>query len=529
MKNKLIIFLLILAPLLFHSINNYYILKSSTYCSNPDEVCYFNHIVEISQAPGRIKSDLKLLYRTCKDIFVWEYKPPLFFLTAAPFLSFGIDKNNVIMSNLLYFAILLFATYGIARKLYDCQTGLLSAFLVSMFPTVFALSRIMMTDFSLLAMVTLTFYLFVLNKFNSLGFSLLTGLVIGLGTFTRQAYFIFLLPALLYFFLHRENLKNKKIIRNFIFSITLALMIAAVYYAQLSLTDQLYFHHSFSCQTHTNPYFYLQSILNHQLLPVFSLLFLAGLFVSLKSKKYFLPLVTLTLLFIFSLSPNKQDRFILPVFPFIAIMISGFICRLPKFKKTAVLILILFSFLQFFIISYKNVLPAPYNYFQKFLSRLDNERISEIGLFSVIKEGHYTESCEKIIKIIADNFQKTGLKRKINLLFITQNWKICTTVDYLRIIKNLPFEIRKAEDDLFLTLTKNKTIVSDFDSLIRQADFIIIEEIPPDEFWFYTKNLHSSFDQNSNNFSLSGKIYFADGGSSNTTKVSIFENKCLKN
>lgn len=531
MGNKRFIIFLITAILLFHCFNNYYILTNSRYCLKPDELNYFDHIIKIYQTLGKTKLNLKSLYEAYEVIFGYEFKPPLFFLTASPFLLFGIDKNNIIMSNLIYFAILLFATYGIGKKLYNYKVGILSAFLVSMFPSVFALSRVLMLDLSLAAMVALTFYLFVLNKFSSFKFSLFTGIIIGLGTLTRQAYFVYLLPILSYFFFHKENLKNKKIIRNFIFSVIIASMIVAVYYTRFSFDDLLYYHHIFQCKTNPSSYFYLQSILNRQLLLVFSFLFLTGSIFSFRKKKYFSPIMVFVLLIFFSMSPNKQDRFILPIFPYIAVIISGFILSLSKIKEVSIVILVLFVFLQYFLISYGSILPISCNPLQKFLLGLERESIRENGLFSIIDEEYYASSCEEIIKIINDSFEINAVDRKIKALLITQNWKINTTIDYLRIIKKIPIELRKAEIDLTFSTPKKK-IDKNFDNQIIQSDFIIMEKTSPDDFNFHAEQLHKSFKRNLDKFQLVKTILFTNISSIKKDKsclVYIFKNKCLKN
>ena len=58
------------------------------------------------------------------------------------------------------------------------------------------------------------------------------------------------------------------------------------------------------------------------------------------------------LLALFSLSPNKSERFILPIFPLIAVLVSRTVFHLVKFRRPAIVILTLFCCFQYFAISY---------------------------------------------------------------------------------------------------------------------------------------------------------------------------------
>lgn len=521
-RYKLYIPFILFFLLLFHGLNNYFVLSRSRYCLDPDEVNYFGRVNQIPQSLRNIQLNSKSLHKAFDEILGLPFKPPLFFLTAAPFLLFGIDKNNIIMSNLFYFLILLFATYGIGKKLYDYKVGILSAFIVSMFPGVFALSRVLMVDFSLAAMVTLTCYLFTLDKFDSLNFSLLTGVVIGLGSYAKHSYFIFLLPILSYFFFQEGNLKSKRTVINFIFSVILGLLIAFVYYRQLPYSS-LYtlYYNMFLEKNHVSPFFYLQSIINRQLLPIFSLLLLFGLIFHFRKNKYFLPILVFILLIFFSISGNKQDRFILPVFPYIAIIISGFILSLSKFRTASVIILALFSFVQFFIISYGNFLPILHNPLGKFLLSLQKEGISQSGLFSITDEGDWQVPSKEIIKIIYDNARENIMNRLTRVLLIVQNWRINTALDYLLAIRELPIEPQRVSTDSnFLIRSPGKDIRRDFGNFIIESDFIIKEDISPKNMSIHAKHLSKAFEQNFDRFDFIGTMQFP-----NNLSCRIYKNK----
>lgn len=504
--NKIQIFFILFMLLLFHGLNNYYILTKSRYCLDPDSVSYFVRISRTLQIFKNVELNLKSLYETYNEIFRDNFKPPLFFITASSFLLFGSDKNTIIMSNLIYFAILLFATYGIGEKLYNYKVGILSAFLVSMFPTVFALSRVLIVDFALAAMVALTFYLFALDKFDSLKFSLLTGIVIGLGSLIKQSYFLFLLPILFYFFLRKNNLKNKKILRNFILSIAIGLFISSFYYIRRSYD---YYHVIFQVKSNINPLYYLQSTLNYQLLPLFSLLFLISILFCFKKKRYFLPVMVLIIVIIFSISPNKQIRFTLPILPFIAVIISGFLWSLEKIRRPLIASLVLFSFLQYFVISYRSNSTILYNFSKNLLFNVQQQSINTSGLLSIIDEGDWEKSCEEIIKIVSNNKKRKNINETIKILFLGQNWKIWTTIRYQQLIKALPIELNRTHIDSDF-LYRFWTINKDFNNEIFSHEIIIIEEIHPEDMWIHYLNLLNTFKRNSGKYKFIKTIVFPD-------------------
>jgi len=514
---KLGICLILFAILLFHGLNNHYILTKSRYCLGLDAQSFLRRTIEISQIIGEIKPDLKTLYKVYTVIFREHFKPPLFFLTASPFLWFGIDKNAVIMSNIIYFGILLFATYGIGSKLYDYKVGLLAAFLVSMFPTVFAISRLLMIDFSLAAMVALTFYLFVLNRFDNWKFSVLTGIVMGLGSLTKQSYFIFLLPILSYFFLQKENLRNKKIVTNFFLSVIIGLLISSAYYL---ISHYNYYFVVFQTQYKMSAFFYLYSIMDRQLLAVFFILFLASLVFHIKKKKFFLTTMVVIILIFFSLFSVKGDRFILPVFPYIAVMISGFVRSSLKFRNLFTVILVLFSILQYCIVSYGNVLPVVNNLFERSSLVLYKEMLSDYGLFSLVDEGDWDGPAGEIIKDINDAIKKKGGGAKANIMLIVQDRKIEATIRYLLTVNKAPAEISRTHIDIdFLSRSSEMAIRKDFNNEIMDSDIIVIEKILPEKAWINTGHLLKAFKQNINNFKFIKSIQFPEG-----RLVSVYKN-----
>ncbi len=131
-----------------------------------------------------------------------ELRPPLFHLTAVPILwLFGRSTDIATMVNVLYMAILLAATYAIGRKMFNSNVGLLAAFVLSTFPTIYAFSRYFYIDFALTAMVALNVALLLYTEdFQRKGLTLLYGLSFGLGMLVKWTFVLFTLsPAILVF------------------------------------------------------------------------------------------------------------------------------------------------------------------------------------------------------------------------------------------------------------------------------------------------------------------------------------------
>lgn len=94
-------------------------------------------------------------------VFV-EYLVAPFFFIMCP------DRDSaVIAQNIVFFSLLIYSTYGIARRLFDIETGLVSALILSVFPIIFVSSRMFLLDIPLAAMVALCLLMFIRSNFFS--------------------------------------------------------------------------------------------------------------------------------------------------------------------------------------------------------------------------------------------------------------------------------------------------------------------------------------------------------------------------
>lgn len=126
--------------------------------------------------------------RTLFEAMTWSWnRPPLRHLSAVPFYRvFGTSTDVALMSNAVFMVILFLSVYGIGKRMYGRSAGLLAAFLVSMYPVLFGISRLSYVDYALTAMASLTIYFMVRTEgFVYRRHSVLLGISLGLGALTK--------------------------------------------------------------------------------------------------------------------------------------------------------------------------------------------------------------------------------------------------------------------------------------------------------------------------------------------------------
>lgn len=470
-KINIVVIILFLILLAFHGLNNYFVLTKSTYCLRPDNVTYLERTTHIFRTLKEFKLNPNYLRGVYITVFRDPFKPPLFFITGIPFILFGINKDILAMSNLVYLGVLLFATYGIGKTVFNSRAvGLFSAFFVSCFPAIFPFSRVLMVDFALISMVTLSAYLFLLGKFDSLKFSLLAGLIVGLSALTKQTYLVFFPAILTLFFLKKDNLQEKRNIRNLIISLSLAFVIAANFYI-LNFSENLkYLSFNVAKLAYREPaFYYLTAPLKNKLFLVLSAPFLISLVYLCKERKFGLPVLILFPLLLCSILNNKLERFILPIIPFVIISTTGILWLFVKIRRPLFSILSAFVILLYLLVSYQGVLPIRRDFAKKFLFGSDYYNIEQQGFVTIINEGDWEAPAREIVSSLAQ-----GHKREGRILVIGQRYETWTSIQYETLVRGLTFELRKTALDTDF-LYQPQVINMDFDDEVRRSDFIAIE------------------------------------------------------
>lgn len=134
-----------------------------------------------------------------KMVQVSSYYPPFYhFFTAFMYLLFGKSLDVALMTNSVFLGILLLSVFGIGKKIFNEEAGLVAAVLVTLYPSIFALERVYMLELPLVAMVSLSVYFLILtDHFKSLKFSIAFGITIALAVLTKWTAAFFIIGPLL--------------------------------------------------------------------------------------------------------------------------------------------------------------------------------------------------------------------------------------------------------------------------------------------------------------------------------------------
>jgi 4-amino-4-deoxy-L-arabinose transferase-like glycosyltransferase len=254
------------------------------------------------------------------------FYPPLFHSVVAIFFALsGKSIHSGAWANLPAIAILLFATYGLGKRLLAPGAAAIGAVLVSFFPLMLWLSREALLDYWLAALVTLAMLcLYRTENFSKRSESFLFGLVCGLGMLTKWTFPLFLaFPAI---WAARKNWKNASIA-----ALTAAVVSAFWYLPQWSSLSSFFNINQAGGVAEGDPsklslqalVFYIRALEGYQLfLPLF-VLFLAGAFLMVRR---FSPAWIPIILWMTSgwcgllLFQNKDPRYTVPLLPAVALI-----------------------------------------------------------------------------------------------------------------------------------------------------------------------------------------------------------------
>lgn len=170
-----------------------------------------------------------------------SYKPllhrVLLPIVAVPFYYiFDVSADIAVMSCVVFLTAALSATYGIASKIFGRRTGILAAFILSVSPGFFTLSRRFSPEFAVIGLVALTIYFLIRSdNFHNRIYSILFGFSFGLCMITKESAFAFIPGALIYviykhivLYRSQNNFRPPKILLINLFLSFLAFAIVAV-------------------------------------------------------------------------------------------------------------------------------------------------------------------------------------------------------------------------------------------------------------------------------------------------------------
>lgn len=338
MNTKKICLGIVLAVLFFHVINNYIILSLDTTFPTYDE---WDHLREAVYSCAFFKG-LKISPGIFESVYNWyiglgdRCRPPLYrvVLTMVCAVQRILSADAaILMVNTLFLAVLLFSVYGIGVKLHSRFAGALAAFIVSVFPGIFTISRVLMVDFALTAMTTLSVYLMLCaRKFSDTRYALLFGLSMGLGLLTKVPYISFIAPVLLGYIIisAMENTGENKgagiCYKNILIAVITAVFVAGTWYLP-NISSVFQRSAAVAWKLRNNPVstfsFYVRNLRFNQMGNIFSFSAIFAFLFCLRKKETALLVVWAAAPFlVFLASHNVSARFILPCFPAVALAIS---------------------------------------------------------------------------------------------------------------------------------------------------------------------------------------------------------------
>lgn len=426
--------LLLIAVLLLHAVANAYVLYNSKVVRVYDEGYYIASGLEVRRMIAR-----------GEYVNTWFWREPLprkaFALLEGVVLTM-LDKiglpdidSMILFSNLICLLILLVSVYKIGSILYNQETGLLAAVLLSFSPAIFSQARGNMLELPLAAVVSLSLWsLLKTDNFNSLGFSLLTAAFFLLAQFTKEVAVVFIAPVFLYCSFRALSQRRQRLRRglNFIIIVLLSLLPTAAYFLQkgnqqtmqqllgkawiikMEAMEFFYYLEGF-------PDFYLGWALFIALVPL-----MLHYLVNIKRRNVFLALWLFVPMVVFSLSPNRVSRFLIPGLPAFFLLLSHELFdSLFEIRRKYAAVLIAVAVLQFTIFSFYpgfSLLPRP-----EF----------DWGLLSARQDSD-VDTVRKLVDIFKTEQPYSGEAKRVVFIF-NLGWH--TALRYEFQLRNMPFSI----------------------------------------------------------------------------------------
>jgi 4-amino-4-deoxy-L-arabinose transferase-like glycosyltransferase len=311
--------------------------------------------------------------------------PPLYHWMMGLFLAFNRTIFWAKFSNLIWVIVLLVFTYLAGARLWDRQTGLLSAFLVSVYPMTFQFSREIYTDLSAAALTAASLYLLLCSDyFRKLPSSLAFGASIGLGLLTKPTYLTFIAFPLIIVAIQviREYspwwrvLTDRSRWQTIGGAIVVALVVALLWYGvmrrwflTLLVAHVLWNPGGSSLISVESLSYYLLALINAQISLPFFLVFLIAIVSFLRApapnriEKMLIVMGILGPLVVQTFVSNKNDHQDIGILPFVALVTAGGIlslcrCTMIGVRSVVVPLVLAFGFGQFLLLSFSSNMPA---------------------------------------------------------------------------------------------------------------------------------------------------------------------------
>jgi hypothetical protein len=353
----------------------------------------------------------------CANTTHW---PPLFYFTASLFnLIFGISYIVSVMTNMLFFGILIISVFLIGKKIYNSSVGILAAVIVSYYPIMYVHSRLFMLDFALTAMTAFSVYCLIsTERFKNLRWSVIFGISAGLGMLTKWSYVFFILPLFLYEAIEcfRDN-KRKKFLhqiepKNLLIIICISSLLSFIWlWYLICVTGNRYFSYLTGLfKWHAYPSLQGVFILHNKMLsPLFFILFICCLFIFYAKKSrykfffsiwYFIPMIALSFL------TWREERFFMPILPCIALVSAGSLYYMKNliFRNIIIVIILIAGTLQYFCLSF------DYKREFRFMNEIKKRCNMSGGLYPYTEDWRHGDIAKSFSRHIYYDFKDYPLK-----------------------------------------------------------------------------------------------------------------------
>lgn len=354
---------------LFHLVNNLVWLARDTLPPSWDQAAHAGSCLTYFRL-----FDEPMKMSLTKLLDVSSYYPPLFYISTVPWsFLFGFSPDVLAAAEIVFLLILVFAVFKIGERLFGPATGTGAAVLIGLCPVVFGLSRTILLDVPVMAMVALTqFAILETRAGTDRRRSWLLGLALGLAVLVKWTAVVFVAGSFLVAFageIKRSRPAAGKVLASLATVLLVVLIIALPWYAANRTKIASGASHSLSVDAvregdpsalGDSVLWYWKALEKHIVsrpLGIFLLLGLAA-FVPLARKKAgataFLLAWALPALLFFLVLPNKDGRYIAPLLAApVLLAAAGLEALRPRAVKRAVWgLLVAVGLFQFFILSF---------------------------------------------------------------------------------------------------------------------------------------------------------------------------------
>jgi hypothetical protein len=327
-------------------------------------------------------------------------KAPLIAVAPIPFyLLFGKKYISALAANLLFIILGSYYFYKLGALISKKREALLGVFILNLFPLIFGLSREFWVENGLMTLVVVWFFYFLKsNCFESRKYSLVLGILTGLGMLMKVSFPLYIIAPMLFLcikkFIKLKNLQGVNI-KNVLITLIIGMLLAGTWYFK-NFSSVIHFafasgYGKIAANYQMGNIFSLKTILGYWLgiindgISTYMFLLIISLvairIIAILSKQssslmekeywYFLLIWFAVPFMVFTFGVNKDLRYITPFCPPIALLISVGLNHIPsiKYKEFFLTTLLIFPVFNYLYISFCS---KPVHLEAKYFIFLDN-------------------------------------------------------------------------------------------------------------------------------------------------------------